>query len=219
MAPSPKRASASNGISSNFNHYPPKTQRHPRYDDDIRGSNWHNFQEADFNSSMENGDMLDVDNHDQIINLKRADIYSADYENSSQQAMRRTLPSTLQPSAPSARMNNIVGNIGSSQIHDSLGKSFHSVGPIPNNMNYMKEHFGRGNDDEVIMYENSGSRILPPSLMHGKSVLSQYGGVSEPAYRPGVTEEVAANTDERLVYQAALQVFIMVNCCNIILIN
>lgn len=204
--PSPKRASASNGSSSNFYHYPPKIQMHPSFDDDIRASNRHNFREADFNYSMENGDMLDVENHQQLINLNKADIFGADYEKSSQPAMRRTLPSTLQPSAPSAGMNNTVGNIGSSHIHDSQGKSFHPVGPILNNMNYMKEHFGRGNDDEVIMYENSGSRILPPSLMHGKSVPStQYGGVSESAYRPGVAEEMAANTDERLVYQAALQ--------------
>ncbi|CBI35366.3 unnamed protein product, partial [Vitis vinifera] len=204
--PSPKRASASNGSSSNFYHYPPKIQMHPSFDDDIRASNRHNFREADFNYSTENGDMLDVENHQQLINLNKADIFGADYEKLSQPAMRRTLPSTLQPSAPSAGMNNTVGNIGSSHIHDSQGKSFHPVGPILNNMNYMKEHFGRGNDDEVIMYENSGSRILPPSLMHGKSVPStQYGGVSESAYRPGVAEEMAANTDERLVYQAALQ--------------
>ena len=185
---------------------------HPRFDDDIRASNRHNFQEADVNSSMENGNMLELENH-QLNNLKRVYTFGADRENSSQQAMRRTLPSTFQPSAPSTRMNNTVGDIGSSQIHNSHGKSFHSVGPIPNNMNYMKEHFGRGNDDEVIMYENSGSRILPPSLMHAKSVpFTQYGGVSEPAHRPAVTEEMAANTDERLVYQAALQVCIMVNC-------
>lgn len=215
MLPSSKRASASNGSSSNVNHYPPKIHMHPRFDDDIGASNHHNFLEANFNYPMENGDMFEEANQQQLVNLKKANMFGANYEKTSQQAMRRTLPSTVQPSAPSSRTNCMEGNISSSRIHDSQGKYFHSVGPILNNMNYMKEHFSRGDDDEVFMYDNSGSRILPQSMMHGKTVPStQFGGVSEPAYRPGVAEEMTASADERLVYQAALQVFIMVDCYN-----
>ena len=57
-----------------------------------------------------------------------------------------------------------------------------------------------------MMYE--GNRILPSSLMHGKSVsMTQFGGPSDLAYRSGSADERAVGGDERLIYQAALEVF------------
>uniref|UniRef100_A0A5B7BEX3 Helicase-like transcription factor CHR28 n=1 Tax=Davidia involucrata TaxID=16924 RepID=A0A5B7BEX3_DAVIN len=174
---SPKRASASNGSSSN-NH-------HARATDDVRATNWHIAQ----------------------LDISKYPIENDYGKHSSQQALKRTLLTSFQPSVPSARSSNLVENAGSSQIRDSHGKAYHSEWPnLTNSKNYMKDHLGRGSDDEVIMYENNRSRILPPSLMHGKSVsTTQYISSSDPVYRSGVGEERDAGNDERLIYQAALQ--------------
>ncbi|KAA8541439.1 hypothetical protein F0562_025402 [Nyssa sinensis] len=144
---SPKRASASNGSSSNVNH-------HAQATDDVRVTNWRTSQPDISKYPIEN-----------------------DYgKHSSQQALGRTLPMSFQPSVPSARSSNLVENVGSSQIRDSHGKSYHSEWPnLTKSKNYMKDHLGRASDDEVIMYENNRS------------------------------EERAAGNDERLIYQAALQ--------------
>ncbi|KAK9275422.1 hypothetical protein L1049_022686 [Liquidambar formosana] len=202
--PSPKRASASNGSSGNINpHSLAKLQMHPNTGEDIRASNWHIAQANDSSYSTENGKV----GQPQIFNSQNSDIYGMDYgKYSSQQALKRTLPSSLQPHVANTKLNNLVENVGSSQIRDS-GKSYPSAGSSLNNgKNYMKNHFGSGNDDEVIMYEKNGSRILPPSLMHGKSILmTQYASSSGPVYHSGLGEERDAGNDERLIYQAALQ--------------
>ncbi|KAK2635809.1 hypothetical protein Ddye_030601 [Dipteronia dyeriana] len=142
------------------------------------------------------------------VNSRIANVSSADYEKlSSQQALKRTLPASLEPYAPSTKSNNLVENGSSSQIHDSYGNSYHLAGPsTSNDKGYMRDYYAKGNDDDIMMYENNRNRVLPPSLMHGKSTsLPQFGGPSDSGYRSGVTEERAAETDERLVYQAALE--------------
>lgn len=68
--------------------------------------------------------------------------------------------------------------------------------------------FIRGNDNEFFRSESGGSRVLPPSFMHSKPIFnSQYASSSDPAYHPGIGEERVADSDERLIYQAALEVF------------
>lgn len=99
-------------------------------------------------------------------------------------------------------------NVSHGQVHDTHGKSHHFPWPnLPTNKSH-KDQFGRSSDDDVIAYDNRGNRILPQSLMHGKSVSNTpYVSYNDPIPRPGLGEERAVGSDERLIYQAALQVF------------
>lgn len=57
----------------------------------------------------------------------------------------------------------------------------------------------------------NGTRILPPSVAHGTSASpSHFNGLSDPMHRNGIGEERNSENDERLIYQAALQVFILI---------
>lgn len=145
----------------------------------------------------------------QSVKSRIANISGIEYEKiSSHQALKRTLPLSLVPSA-STKLNNSVDNISRGRSWETYGSSQHPAGPSSiSSKSYMRDHSGRGTDNEVIMYENGTSRILPPSLMHGKSIPgTQFATSSDPAYRSGVSEENAAGSDERLIYQAALEVF------------
>ncbi|XP_062107990.1 helicase-like transcription factor CHR28 isoform X2 [Humulus lupulus] len=71
---------------------------------------------------------------------------------------------------------------------------------------HMRDYSSMGNDNDVFMYENNGSRILPPSMMHLKSTApTQFATSSESVYRSMTGEERVAESDERLIYQAALE--------------
>lgn len=74
----------------------------------------------------------------------------------------------------------------------------------------MKDDLGRENDDDIMIYENAGTRrLLPSSLMAGKPVsISQNAGPSDAMHNSGVGEERTVENDERVIFQAALQVFI-----------
>lgn len=153
------------------------------------------------------------------VNSRIASLFGADYEKiSSQQALTRTLPPSLQPSAPISKLNSLAGNKGSSQVRDTYDSTYHSAGPsATSSKGYLRDQFNRSKNDEVIMYENSGNRILPPSLMHGKATFSnQFAGSSDPSYRSMAGEERPAENDERLIYQAALEVLLAVNCYHVI---
>ncbi|KAG4152898.1 hypothetical protein ERO13_D04G149500v2 [Gossypium hirsutum] len=123
----------------------------------------------------------------------------------SQQALKRTLPPSLQLSGQSSKSGNLVEIMSNSQIHDAYGNSNHLAGPSSSNsQSYMRDHYNWGNTDGA-MYGNI-SRVLPPSFMQGKSVnFSQFSGPENPVYRAGVSEERAPINDERMVYQAALE--------------
>ncbi|KAI9390799.1 hypothetical protein POPTR_007G000700v4 [Populus trichocarpa] len=129
-----------------------------------------------------------------------------DYEKlSSQQALKRTLPSSLHPSEPSNKANNTVENASSSGSRDIYGNAYHLAGPsVTNSRGYTRDIHSKRNNDDIMMYENNGSRIPPPSFMHGKPS-AQFPGPSEPVYHSMAGDENAAGTDERLVYQAALE--------------
>ncbi|XP_050270956.1 helicase-like transcription factor CHR28 isoform X1 [Quercus robur] len=196
---SPKRAYASNGSSSNIDTY-----LVPGSSDNNRAPNQHIAEVDGSEYATVNGNESDS----WTVNSRIANLSGAEYEKiSSQQALKRTLPPSLQPSAPSTRLNNLVENVGSSQVRDAYGNSYHSAGPsVSNSKGHLRDQFSWGKNDEVMMYENSGSRILPPSLMHGKAISSnQFASTSDPLYRSMVGEDRNAGNDERLVYQAALE--------------
>ncbi|XP_042966159.1 helicase-like transcription factor CHR28 isoform X1 [Carya illinoinensis] len=176
---SPKGASASNGKSSNANDYSQdKFHFHPGSSNGTRGPNHQSAQLDDSEYFTNNGN-----------------------------ALKRTLPSSLQPITPSTRLRNLAENVGGSHVHDTYESSYHSAGPsATKSKGYLWDQFSRGKNDEVAVYENSGTRMLPPSLMHGKAISSsQFVSSSDASYRPMVGEERQTENDERLIYQAALE--------------
>ncbi|KAL4278546.1 hypothetical protein GQ457_03G005150 [Hibiscus cannabinus] len=124
----------------------------------------------------------------------------------SQQALKRTLPPSLQLTGPSSKSYNLMDNASSSQFRDSHGSSNLLAGPsFSNSQGYIRDHYSRGNGDEGMMYERT-SRILPPTLMHGKHVnYTQFAGPDGPAFRAGASEDRFSVNDERMIYQAALE--------------
>lgn len=130
----------------------------------------------------------------------------ADYEqNSSGQGSKRTLPTSFQPPAPSLRSTNLVENFGSSQMRETYSAQLKPTF----GMNHVKSKSGMGSDDEVLMYENSGNRVLPPSFTHAKfASTAPYVSSADSGFRSAAGEERVSEYDERLIYQAALQVFL-----------
>ncbi|KAK7280653.1 hypothetical protein RJT34_25719 [Clitoria ternatea] len=154
--------------------------------------------------------------HSQTVNPRISNAHGADYEKmSSQQAFKRTLPSSFQPSAtrslPSSsfaadsRLNNLKDNLSSSHIHDTYKNRRLGIGPsTSSDRGYIRNNFSRGNDEDRFLYQNDGIRMLPPSLMLGKGITPQFASSSESVLRPGAGDG-ASETDERLIYQAALE--------------
>ncbi|TYI37251.1 hypothetical protein ES332_A03G199700v1 [Gossypium tomentosum] len=141
------------------------------------------------------------------FNSRIANGFGTDFEKlTSQQALKRTLPPSLQLSGPSSKPYILIDNVSSNLIRDSHGSSNLLAGPsFSNCQGYIGEHYSRGDSNEIMMYGNT-SRILPPTLMHGKSVNhTQIAGPDGHAYRAGVSEERFSVNDERMVYQAALE--------------
>ncbi|GAB4851966.1 hypothetical protein Ancab_016157 [Ancistrocladus abbreviatus] len=132
---------------------------------------------------------------------------NAEYEKHlNQLSVTRALPSLFQQSVPRNKFNNSRDSQGSSHIQD-IGSSIHLAvhgGLI--SKNYVNDHFSRDNDD-VIMLDKNGSRILPPSMRERPASSAQYASPFDPLLRFGMGEERIAGHDERLIYQAALQDF------------
>ncbi|XP_027363247.1 helicase-like transcription factor CHR28 isoform X2 [Abrus precatorius] len=153
----------------------------------------------------------------QTVNSRISNTHVTDYEKmSSQQAFKRTLPSSLQASATRAlpsssfasdsRLSNLKDNMNSSQFHDAYKNRRHGSGPsTSNDRGYIRDGFSRGNDEDRFLFQNGGIRILPSSLMLGKGIAPQFASSSESAYRSGAGDERASENDERLIYEAALQ--------------
>ncbi|KAL9423363.1 hypothetical protein AB3S75_035454 [Citrus x aurantiifolia] len=198
--PSFERSYASNGSSSNANSYSQeKLQMLPGFSNDHQMSNGQ-ADDSHYLSGNKNVGQL------QTVNPRIANVASADYEKiSSQQALKRTLPAFPQPHSLNTKSKSSVENMNSSQIRDTFGNAYHLAGPSTvNSKGYMRDYYVKKNDDDIMMYE--GNRILPSSLMHGKSVsMTQFGGPSDLAYRSGSADERAVGGDERLIYQAALE--------------
>lgn len=171
----------------------------------LPGSNRNVGQAEDPNYFSGNGNVGQL----QTVNSRIANVSSADYERiTSQQALKRTLPAFPQPYAPSTKSKYLGENVSSSQIHDTYGNSYNLAGSsATNGKGYMKDYHLKGKDDDIMMYENNGNRVLPPSLMLGKNFSSgQFGGLSDSGYRPGLAEERAVGSDERLIYEVAVEV-------------
>ncbi|XVF67050.1 hypothetical protein PTKIN_Ptkin10aG0089900 [Pterospermum kingtungense] len=150
-------------------------------------------------------------NIDQIrsVNSRIANGFHTDFEKlTSQQAFKRMLPSSHQLLGLNSKSDKLIENVNSQirEIRDAHGSSNHLAGPSSSNIQgYMRDHYSRGNNDEVLMHGNT-SRIFPPPLMHGKSVnYTQFDGPDNLVYRAGVSEERVPINDERMIYQAALE--------------
>ncbi|XP_050232274.1 helicase-like transcription factor CHR28 isoform X2 [Mercurialis annua] len=166
-------------------------------------SNWHTSQADDSLHLIENGNA----GLPRTVNSRIANVSGRDYEKlSSQQAFKRTLPPSLHRSPISSKSNNLGEGASSSHTRDIYGNTYHPAVPSSSHgKGYMRDTYGRGNYEESMMYENNGSRTLPSSLMHGKSTPFGQFGSSDPSYRPMAGEEGVAGSDERLIYQAALE--------------
>lgn len=136
--------------------------------------------------------MLDIDN----------DRYA------SEQGFGRILPTSIQPQVPNLISTNLVGNVGSSQMRESYGKTSSAQPKSTYGANSLKyQTAGRGSDDKLITSTTSGVRILPHSMTHAKSTsTSQHANSVDPFFRSSTGEERANEYDERLIFQAAVQV-------------
>lgn len=125
----------------------------------------------------------------------------------SQQGSRRTLPTSIQPQVPNSRSINLGENAGSSQTRETFGNTYSAQPKLTLSVDLMKNHTaGRGSDDRLIT-STSGSRILPHYMMPAKSTsTSQHPNSVDPVFRSTAGEERSDEYDERLIFQAALQV-------------
>lgn len=155
----------------------------------------------------------------QTVNSRISNSHGAD-----QQAFKRTLPSSIPPSASRAipssvfasdiRLSNLKDNTGNSLLHDAYKNRHQGVGPSTSgDKAYIRDSFTRGYDRDHLFYQNGGNRILPPSLVPGKAINPHFAISSESAYRSGIGDERSAENDERLIYEAALLVLHSVYHC------
>ncbi|KAI4358040.1 hypothetical protein L6164_001950 [Bauhinia variegata] len=155
------------------------------------------------------------ENGNQAVNSRIANDSGGNFEKmSSQQALKRTLPSSLQPSAPRTHSLSLqsfapdsrLSNLKSNTSSNTYGNPYYVGGPsMTNDKGYMRDHYGRVRDEERFLLQNGGSRALPPSLMHGKAPANLLASSSESAFRAGTGEERVSENDETLIYQAALE--------------
>lgn len=102
-----------------------------------------------------------------------------------------------------------VDNVGSSQLRESYRKTFSAQQQSAYGRNHMKSQTGRGSDDELIMFDSSGYRIQPPSHVKSTST-SQHANAADTVFRSAVGEDRVVEHDERLIFQAALQVLVII---------
>ncbi|WCJ38974.1 SNF2 domain-containing protein / helicase domain-containing protein / zinc finger protein-related [Euphorbia peplus] len=186
---------ASNGSSLNANK--------PSTSGGIRASNQPTSQANDSLYSLGNGNR----GQPRTVNSRISNVSGTDYEKiSSQQAFNRTVPPSNNQSSTNSKSNNLPESASSSQTRDIYSNTYHPAGPsVTHNKGYMRDYYGKGVSEDVMMYDNNGGRTLPPSMMQGKSNPSPSFGPSDPLYRPMAGEERVTGEDERLIYQAALE--------------
>lgn len=129
---------------------------------------------------------------------------------------KRTLPTSILPPLSIFKSSNLVENIGGSQFRGNHGNSYYPVKQNSSNGESSgRDRFGKGGgDDDLVIYE-SKVRLLPQPYAHGKYASTSYAN-SESLYLRGVGEERSLGTEERLIFQAALQVIIYI-CCHFII--
>lgn len=126
----------------------------------------------------------------------------------SQQGFGRILPKSIRPQVPNPISTNLVENVGCSQMSESYVKTSSAQPKLTYVADSLKyQTAGRGGDDKLIISTTSGGRILPHSMMLAKSTsTSQHTSSVDPVFRSLTGEERANEYDERLIFQAALQV-------------
>uniref|UniRef100_A0A7N0TPX8 Helicase-like transcription factor CHR28 n=1 Tax=Kalanchoe fedtschenkoi TaxID=63787 RepID=A0A7N0TPX8_KALFE len=159
--------------------------------------------------SSSNGDFSSSLNHKRLSTL--VDIPSNSLPES---AAKRVLPSSLQPYAP--RSNSVkIGEFRTSAHTPSISEKSHysHVSSSTDQRNHMNGR-DRYNSDDVVMLDSKRSRVLPPTLMHGKaSSASPFAGTSDSVYRstvnnnyrPTAENEGDDGYDERLIMRAVIE--------------
>ncbi|MED6197118.1 Helicase-like transcription factor chr28 [Stylosanthes scabra] len=194
-----------------------------RHDISSRGANYSTASSSSVNNShsqikLHAQPLSSKNGLNQRVAHREEPSYHAQNGNTSQspqQAFKRALPLTLNPSttrvppsssfAPDRRLSNLKDNVNNSQFFDTNRNRPHGVGPSTlSDKSYNRGSFMRGSDDDRLMHQNGVIRVLPPSLMHGKSIPPQFASSSEPAFR-GAGDERAPESDERLIYEAIVQ--------------
>ncbi|KAF5196853.1 Helicase-like transcription factor chr28 [Thalictrum thalictroides] len=204
----PERASSSVDRPTNYNHLSvDEYQKHPS--SIYRGAtpNQHMSLVDNPKSSKDKMNGLYIEDLDNSVSSTYKERFGNGYGNASiQHTVKRSLPPSFHLSSSTAKAQAGMGTGGNFKSSDTHNKSYQSLDTnIINHKVHTTNTFGGRNNDEVYMYEHSGSRILPPSLMHGKLLpCSQSAGSSNSAYNSAGTEE-GPTDDERLIYQAALQ--------------
>ncbi|KAJ4832268.1 Helicase-like transcription factor chr28 [Turnera subulata] len=193
---SSKRSNGSNGSPLILNNH---FHSQSGYSGNIRGSD--QFQTHDIRDFPGKRNV----GQPQAVNSRISNVSGIEYEKlSSPEALRRTLPSSLQPSGPSNKFSDSVEILNGSHARDISGNTHRFSGPgFTNTRGYVRDQHSMGHSDEIMMYEN---RILPPSVMYGKPMsTSQFPSPSDLAFHSILGEERVGGHDERLIYQAALE--------------
>lgn len=103
--------------------------------------------------------------------------------------------------------NSSAGDFERLSSQQALKRTLPSWADISESKGHMKEINGI-NNDELVMLESKNSRVLPPSMMPGRSTsATQFASSSDPIYRPALVDDRVNRNDERLIYQAALEVY------------
>lgn len=127
------------------------------------------------------------------------------YIGSSQQDVKRVLPpSLIRPPMP--LRPDIFGT------SNGNGSHFRGVyAATPGNNGNFGGGYGGFHDGIGTGRVINGDRLFPPSGAHGTGAsTSHFNGGSDPLHRNGMGEDRSSENDERLIYQAALQVFIII---------
>lgn len=128
------------------------------------------------------------------------------YIGSSQQDVKRVLPPSL-TRPPMPLRPDIVG---ASNGNGSQFRGVYTVTPAVSAPGNFGGGYGGFHDGMGMGRVINGDRLFPPSGAHGAGAsTSHFNGGSDPLHRNGMGEDRSSENDERLIYQAALQVFIV----------
>ncbi|CAH8390854.1 unnamed protein product [Eruca vesicaria subsp. sativa] len=117
----------------------------------------------------------------------------------SQQGVKRVLPpSFIRPPMP--LRPDIVGTSNGNGSHF---RGVYGATPSASASGYNGNGFGGVHDGVGMGRVINGERLFPPSGAGAST--SHFNGGSDPLHRNGVGEDRSSETDERLIYQAALQ--------------
>lgn len=115
----------------------------------------------------------------------------------------------MQQPSTSNKSIHVEGNKSRNSGIDSHG-SYHDPS-WPSSSNNMRSMRGDGNGahaNDLVMLGKSG-RVLPPTMISAKSMPAQhFASSSDTNYRLDIADDTLNITDERLIYQAALEVLL-----------